>query len=282
MRRAAVDDPRPFDVSDRLPSAEGDISREGSRKPARPLPDAPGAVPEGAWVDLESGLWVWDAAPGAGTRVLRGRVVAVDYTIWLEDGTRAFSTFERRRPVRFVAGAGGVIAGIEEAVRPMRPGGRRQVRVPAELAYGARGRGAIPPDADLRVEIELRDVLVPREAPPEGLAFDRVGPGVERAVLAEGEGQPLGGSRRSVLDYAMWVEGGDSEPVAQSYDSVEPLTASRKLLPGWSRGMRGMRPGAHFVLRIAPSLAFGADGRPPTIPPDATILVEVSLLDVRR
>ncbi|MEM6931273.1 MAG: FKBP-type peptidyl-prolyl cis-trans isomerase, partial [Myxococcota bacterium] len=179
VRRAPVDEPRPFEVSDRLPSADADISREGRREPARPLPDAPGEVPEGAWVDLESGLWVWDAAPGVGTRVLSGRVVAVDYTIWLEDGTRAFSTFERRRPIRFVAGAGGVIAGIEEAVWPMRPGGRRQVRVPAELAYGARGRGAIPPEADLRVELELRDVLVPREAPPEGLAFDRVGPGVE-------------------------------------------------------------------------------------------------------
>ncbi|MEM6927860.1 MAG: FKBP-type peptidyl-prolyl cis-trans isomerase, partial [Myxococcota bacterium] len=96
-----------------------------------------------------------------------------------------------------------------------------------------------------------------------------------------GEGQPLGGSRRPVLDYAMWVDGGDPEPIAQSYDAVEPLTASRKLLPGWARGMRGMRPGAHFVLRIAPSFAFGREGRPPMIPPDATILIEVSLLEVR-
>jgi len=281
--RPLVDDATPFEVPEQLAPLDADRSSEGRRVPSRPLPDAPAPVPEGGWVDLESGLDVYDTAPGEGPAVREGRPVRVDYTIFV-DGQRVYSTFESRDPVRFVVGRGGVVPGIDEAIRPMRPGGRRQIRIPPELGYGSRGRGRIPPNATLRVDLQLLEVIVPRTEPPSGLDYAEIRPGLQRAVFTPGEGRATGQRSRVELDYAMWVEGGDAAPIDQSYERTESFVVNlgrRRLLRGWSVGMQDMRPGSRFVLRIAPELAFGAEGRPPIVPPNATILIDVTLRDVR-
>ena len=59
----------------------------------------------------------------------------------------------------FKLGTGRVIRGWDEGVAGMRVGGVRELHIPADLAYGARGAGAaIPPGASLVFEVELLDV----------------------------------------------------------------------------------------------------------------------------
>jgi FKBP-type peptidyl-prolyl cis-trans isomerase 2 len=72
-------------------------------------------------------------------------------------------------PFEFVVGGGGVIAGLERAVRRFHVGARVSVAVPSGLAYGPLGAGvgAVPPFADLAFDIELAGIR--RPAPRVGM-----------------------------------------------------------------------------------------------------------------
>jgi FKBP-type peptidyl-prolyl cis-trans isomerase len=62
-------------------------------------------------------------------------------------------------PFQFTLGARQVIPGWDEGVEGMKIGGKRELIIPPDLGYGARGfPGAIPPNAVLNFEIELLKV----------------------------------------------------------------------------------------------------------------------------
>src|SRR5436190_7894262 len=107
-------------------------------------------------VTTASGLQYEDLQEGTGTAAKSGDAVEVHYTGWLTDGTKFDSSVDRGRPFSFPLGKGQVISGWDEGVAGMKPGGKRKLVIPANLAYGSRGAGgAIPPDATLTFEVEL-------------------------------------------------------------------------------------------------------------------------------
>lgn len=113
----------------------------------------------GPGVTTPSGLQYWDIRVGTGAVAEKGKKVVVQYTGWLTDGKKFDSSVDRYRPFVFVLGAGGVIRGWDEGVAGMKAGGKRQLRIPPELGYGAKGMpDAIPPNATLIFDIELLDV----------------------------------------------------------------------------------------------------------------------------
>ena len=100
--------------------------------------------------------------PGDGQEAESGSEVTVHYTGWLMDGTKFDSSRDRGEPFSLTLGAGRVIPGWEQGLEGMRVGEIRELIIPPELGYGARGAGGvIPPNATLRFEVELLDVKVP-------------------------------------------------------------------------------------------------------------------------
>jgi len=115
--------------------------------------------------ETESGAEYVDLFPGVGTPVEEGDRIRLHYEGFLEDGTLFDSSVQRGVPVQLEVGAGEVVPGWEEGLLGLRPGGRRRLTIPPELAYGDEGLGAaIPPGATLRIEIQLLEILVDPEA----------------------------------------------------------------------------------------------------------------------
>ena len=103
-----------------------------------------------------SGLKYRDLVVGTGAEARIGATAVVHYTGWLEDGTKFDSSVDRGTPFDFVIGQGRVIKGWEEGVLSMSVGGKRELIIPPDLAYGDRGAGSvIPPGATLKFEVEL-------------------------------------------------------------------------------------------------------------------------------
>jgi FKBP-type peptidyl-prolyl cis-trans isomerase FkpA len=121
-------------------------------------PDAP-AKTSGKGTTTKSGLQYWDLSKGKGAVAKAGDQVKVHYTGWLTDGKKFDSSLDRGEPFAFKLGAGMVIKGWDEGVAGMKVGGKRQLRIPAELGYGAAGAGpVIPPNAVLVFDVELLGV----------------------------------------------------------------------------------------------------------------------------
>jgi len=124
------------------------------------------ASPEPAAVKTETkpdGLKIEDLVLGSGAVAKAGDIAVVNYTGWLENGTKFDSNvdpaFGHVEPFSFKLGAGGVIKGWDEGVAGMKVGGKRRLTIPSSLAYGAQGAGGvIPPNATLIFEVELVSV----------------------------------------------------------------------------------------------------------------------------
>jgi FKBP-type peptidyl-prolyl cis-trans isomerase len=125
---------------------------------ARPNTNAPTKV-TGDGVKTPSGLEYWDIKVGTGDVAKEGSHVRVHYTGWLTSGKKFDSSVDAGRPFEFTIGRGEVIKGWEEGVAGMKVGGKRQLRIPPELAYGERGYpGVIPANATLIFDIQLLGV----------------------------------------------------------------------------------------------------------------------------
>jgi FKBP-type peptidyl-prolyl cis-trans isomerase len=114
-------------------------------------------------ITTPSGLKYVDLKVGTGDEAVKGATVQVDYTGWLyQNGVRGAqfdSSIGSGAPFTFPLGAGRVIKGWDEGVQGMKVGGKRQLIIPPDLAYGARGfPGAIPPNSTLEFEVDLKAV----------------------------------------------------------------------------------------------------------------------------
>lgn len=89
--------------------------------------------------------------------VVAGDTVTIHYRGAFMDGKIFDDSYQKNSPITFQVGAGQIIKGVELGVVGMKTGGKRQIGIPSDLAYGTTGSGPIPPNTPLIFEIELLD-----------------------------------------------------------------------------------------------------------------------------
>jgi FKBP-type peptidyl-prolyl cis-trans isomerase len=100
-----------------------------------------------------------DTVVGTGPEAKTGDKVKVHYTGTLMNG-KQFDSSVGREPFEFTLGQGAVIKGWDEGVPGMRVGGKRQLTIPWQMAYGEAGSGdKIPPKAALKFDVELLEIV---------------------------------------------------------------------------------------------------------------------------
>ncbi|MDX6632901.1 MAG: peptidylprolyl isomerase, partial [Solirubrobacterales bacterium] len=113
-------------------------------------------------VDVPTGappneLQIEDLEEGDGAEAQSGDQLSVDYVGVVYDGGKEFdASYNRGAPLSFRLGVGQVISGWDQGVQGMKVGGRRQLVIPPDLAYGPQGQPPdIPPNATLVFVIDL-------------------------------------------------------------------------------------------------------------------------------
>ena len=101
--------------------------------------------------------------------------------------------------------------------------------------------------------------------------------------LTLGEGAEAADGQTVVVHYRGTLENG--KQFDASYDRVTPFSfplGAGRVIKGWDEGVQGMKVGGKRKLVIPPDLAYGSRGAGGVIPPDATLIFEVELLDVKK
>jgi len=98
-----------------------------------------------------------DLVIGTGKEAKAGETVTVNYVGVLYKGGKEFdASWKRKEPFQFKLGQGQVIKGWDQGVAGMKVGGRRELVIPADLAYGKTGSPpTIPPNATLVFVVDL-------------------------------------------------------------------------------------------------------------------------------
>jgi peptidylprolyl isomerase len=97
-----------------------------------------------------------DLVVGTGAEAKKGSTVYVNYVgADFKTGKVFDASWKRKEPFMFVIGTGTVIQGWDQGVPGMKVGGRRELTIPAKLAYGSKAQAGIPANESLKFVIDL-------------------------------------------------------------------------------------------------------------------------------
>jgi len=141
----------------------------------------------------------------------------------------------------------------------------------ALLALAGCGGGDSSSETTSTVKKTQPTIEVPKGAPPKKLVIEDI---------EEGTGEAAKAYDVVTVQYA-GVNYKSGKEFDSSWSRNEPFSfnlGAGEVIPGWDKGIAGMKVGGRRELIIPSQLAYGETGRPPTIPPNETLIFVVDLL----
>lgn len=213
-----------------------------------------------------------------------GDKVTVHYTGTLTDGKKFDSSKDRNQPFTFTIGRGQVIKGWDEGIALIPKGSKGILIIPAELGYGAQQMGSIPANSTLIFEVEVLDIQ------GSVAAFDGKGKdtitlksGLRMVKIQTGNGRKPKAGDQVKVHYTGRLASG--KVFDSSHDRGEPIPftlGQGQVIKGWDEGIAQMGVGDKYILIIPPDLGYGSQGAGQVIPPNATLVFDVELVDAKE
>lgn len=263
----------------------------------------------------ESGIYYIETKKGSGRSPVNDEYASVHFTVFLLGSDQLFTTYDRGEPLEFKFGSQFENRGFQEAVGMMKEGGKANAIVPSSLAFGANGAGGIvPPFSTLYYQIELVDVLTTAE-------FDKKQADIEAKKQAEqlkseqqeeakiqkflkdnnikpttvlpgglvyiekeaGTGiQPVTGKKVKVHYTGKLLDGTVFDSSIERGTPIDIPIGQRAVIEGWDKGIPLMKEGGKATLIIPSKMGYGAQGAGNVIPPNATLIFDVELVEVEK
>lgn len=107
--------------------------------------------------------------------------------------------------------------------------------------------------------------------------------------VVNGDGPTAEAGQKVIVHYTGWLyDPGQPDNKGEKFDSSvdrgEPFSfplGTGRVIRGWDEGFAGMQIGGKRILIIPPDMGYGARGAGDAIPPNATLMFEVELLDIQ-
>jgi FKBP-type peptidyl-prolyl cis-trans isomerase len=100
--------------------------------------------------------------------------------------------------------------------------------------------------------------------------------------LVVGSGAQANNGDTVSVHYTGWLENGTTFDSSKDRNQPFEFTLGQgRVIPGWEQGILGMKVGGKRRLTIPPDLAYGSQGNAGVIPPNATLIFEVELLEIK-
>ena len=246
--------------------------------PDKPTVDIPAELP--------TELVVTDLTEGTGPAAEAGDIVVVNYVgVRSVDGTEFDNSYDRGEPFSVTLGAGQVIQGWDDGLVGIKQGGRRQLDIPADLAYGDNPQGGViqPGDALTFVVDAVAVISIP-DASQEPQITVTGGPNVAEIAttdLVVGEGTEIA-TGQHVYIHLLAFRADTGEKIDSSWPAGAPLDFdydAGQLLPGIESAMAGMKVGGRRQMTIPFEQGFGAGGNEQLgLPPSTDVVLVIDLL----
>jgi peptidylprolyl isomerase len=230
----------------------------------------------------ESGLMYKLTHEGSGQRAKAGDQVLVHYTGKLTNDTIFDSSIPRNQPFKFKLGVGQVIKGWDEGIALLNVGDKAILTIPANLGYGARATGKIPANSVLIFEVELLSIVErPKPYNVQGKDTLTTESGLKIIKLNNTNGKAAEKGAIVSVHYSGYLL--DGSMFDSSIERGEPIKfplGQGRVIPGWDEGISNLKVGERARFIIPSNLGYGANGFPPVIPENSTLVFDVELMNV--
>ncbi|HLO92175.1 MAG: FKBP-type peptidyl-prolyl cis-trans isomerase [Chloroflexota bacterium] len=262
---------------------------------------------------LPSGLYYIETQKGNGQKPKKGDYGKLHFKVSTIDGKVLYSSYDQGQPMMWEIGQDFDNKGVTEALNLMSKGTKASIIVPSSLAFGEQGRGQmVPPYTTLLYDLELTDIVSKAQLDKENAEKEKkaaiekeqakkqelsildnylktnkisvkpTASGLYFIEIKKGTGQQAATGKTVKVHYTGTLLNGTK--FDSSVDRKQPFEftiGKGEVIPGWDEGIAMMKEGGKAKLIVPSRLAYGENGRMPTIPPSATLIFDVELIDVK-